>query len=280
MPVLALVGSMASVCVGNAFAKTLFPALGAAGTVTYRITIGAMILLALWRPWRLRLHRRDAGRIALYGVTLACMNLLFYLSLTRLPIGIAIEFTGPLVLAVALSRRALDFVWIGLAVAGLLTLTVGGPSVGVGQIDPVGAAYALAAGVCWALYIVTGKNVGALPAGQATSLGMAAGALFAIPFGVVHAGSALLTPSLIVAGLGLGVLSSAIPYSLEMVALKHLPGRTFSVLLSLEPAIGALAGAMVLHEQLSARQWVAITAIIAASAGCAVTARSRRAADA
>ncbi len=280
MPVLALVGAMASVCVGNAFAKTLFPALGAAGTVTYRITIGAMILLALWRPWRLRLHRRDAGRIALYGVTLACMNLLFYLSLTRLPIGIAIaiEFAGPLVLAVALSRRALDFVWIGLAVAGLLILTVGGRA--VGQIDPVGAAYALAAGVCWALYIVTGKNVGALPAGQATSLGMAAGALFAIPFGVVHAGSALLTPSLIVAGLGLGVLSSAIPYSLEMVALKHLPGRTFSVLLSLEPAIGALAGAMVLHEQLSARQWVAIAAIIAASAGCAVTARSRRAADA
>ncbi|CAH0447129.1 hypothetical protein LMG10661_03193 [Ralstonia syzygii subsp. syzygii] len=128
VPVLALAGSMVSVCVGNAFAKTLFPALGAAGTVTYRVTIGAMILLALWRPWRLRLHRRDAGRIALYGVTLASMNLLFYLSLARLPIGIAIaiEFTGPLVLAVALSRRALDFVWIGLAVAGLLILTVGG----------------------------------------------------------------------------------------------------------------------------------------------------------
>ncbi|ANH31942.1 Integral membrane protein [Ralstonia solanacearum] len=280
MPMLALLGSMASVCVGNSFAKTLFPALGAAGTVTYRITIGAAILLALWRPWRLRLHRRDAGRIALYGVTLASMNLLFYLSLTRLPIGIAIaiEFTGPLVLAVALSRRALDFVWIGLAVAGLLILTVGGRA--VGQIDPLGAAYALGAGVCWALYIVTGKRVGTLPAGQATSLGMAVGALFAIPFGVVQAGPALLAPSLIVAGLGLGVLSSAVPYSLEMVALRHLSGRTFSVLLSLEPAIGALAGAVVLHEQLSARQWVAIVAIIAASAGCAATARSRRAAEA
>mgnify|MGYP000010261885 CR=1 FL=1 len=271
---------MASVCVGNSFAKTLFPALGAAGTVTYRVTIGAAILLAFWRPWRLHLSRQDAGKIALYGVTLASMNLLFYLSLGRLPIGIAIaiEFTGPLVLAVALSRRVLDFVWIGLAVVGLLILTVGGQA--VGRIDSVGAAYALAAGVCWALYILTGKNVGGLPAGQATSLGMVVGALFALPFGVAQAGSALLSPSLMLAGLGIGLLSSAVPYSLEMVALKHLSGRTFSVLLSLEPAIGALAGAAVLHEQLSGRQWVAIVAIIAASAGCALTARSPKAADA
>ncbi|MFP3891976.1 DMT family transporter [uncultured Ralstonia sp.] len=280
VPVLALIGSMASVCVGNSFAKTLFPALGAAGTVTYRVTIGAAILLAFWRPWRLHLSRQDAGKIALYGVTLASMNLLFYLSLGRLPIGIAIaiEFTGPLVLAVALSRRVLDFVWIGLAVVGLLILTVGGQA--VGRIDSVGAAYALAAGVCWALYILTGKNVGGLPAGQATSLGMVVGALFALPFGVAQAGSALLSPSLMLAGLGIGLLSSAVPYSLEMVALKHLSGRTFSVLLSLEPAIGALAGAAVLHEQLSGRQWVAIVAIIAASAGCALTARSPKAADA
>ncbi|CAJ0816902.1 Threonine/homoserine exporter RhtA [Ralstonia flaminis] len=274
MPILALMGSMASVCLGNSFAKTLFPVLGAAGTVTYRITIGAAILLAFWRPWRLHLTRADAGRVAMYGVTLASMNLLFYLSLQRLPIGIAIaiEFTGPLVLAVVLSRRALDFVWIGLAVVGLLMLSVGDKA--VGQVDHLGAAYALAAGVCWALYILTGKNLGGLPAGQATSLGMTVGALFAIPFGVAQAGSALLTPSLILAGLGIGLLSSAIPYSLEMVALKHLPGKTFSVLLSLEPAIGALAGAIVLHEQLTGRQWTAILAIIAASAGCALTVRA------
>ncbi|MDE2204927.1 MAG: EamA family transporter, partial [Burkholderiaceae bacterium] len=160
IPILALMGSMASVCLGNSFAKTLFPALGAAGTVTYRITIGAAILLAVWRPWRLPLSRADAGRVALYGVTLASMNLLFYLSLQRLPIGIAIaiEFTGPLVLAVLLSRRMLDFVWIGLAVVGLLMLTVADKS--VGQVDHLGAAYALAAGVCWALYILTGKNLG------------------------------------------------------------------------------------------------------------------------
>lgn len=265
---------MASVCLGNSFAKTLFPVLGAAGTVTYRVTIGAAILLAFWRPWRLHLTRADAGRIALYGVTLASMNLLFYLSLQRLPIGIAIaiEFTGPLVLAVVLSRRALDFVWIGLAVVGLLMLSVGDKT--VGQVDHLGAAYALAAGVCWALYILTGKNLGGLHAGQATSLGMTVGALFAIPFGVAQAGSALLAPSLILAGLGIGLLSSAIPYSLEMVALKHLPGKTFSVLLSLEPAIGALAGAIVLHEQLTGRQWTAILAIIAASAGCALTVRA------
>ena len=202
------------------------------------------------------------------------MNLLFYLSLQRLPIGIAIaiEFTGPLVLAVLLSRRALDFVWIGLAVAGLLMLTVADKS--VGQVDHLGAVYALAAGVCWALYILTGKNLGGLHAGQATSIGMVVGALFAIPFGVAQAGSALLAPSLILAGLGIGLLSSAIPYSLEMVALKHLPGKTFSVLLSLEPAIGALAGGIVLQEQLTGRQWVAILAIIAASAGCALTVRA------
>ena len=238
MPILALMGSMASVCLGNSFAKTLFPVLGAAGTVTYRVTIGAAILLAFWRPWRLHLTRADAGRIAMYGVTLASMNLLFYLSLQMLSVG----------------------------------------DKAVGQVDHLGAAYALAAGVCWALYILTGKNLGGLHAGQATSLGMTVGALFAIPFGVAQAGSALLTPSLILAGLGIGLLSSAIPYSLEMVALKHLPGKTFSVLLSLEPAIGALAGAIVLHEQLTGRQWTAILAIIAASAGCALTVRAPKSA--
>ncbi|AKU98685.1 Integral membrane protein [Labilithrix luteola] len=273
VPVLALMGSMASVCVGNSFAKTLFNALGATGTVAYRITVGAVILLVLWRPWRMHLSRQDAGRVVLYGVTLASMNLLFYLSLGRLPIGIAIaiEFTGPLVLAVALSRRVLDFLWIGLAVAGLLILTVGGQR--VGRIDPMGAGYALAAGLCWALYILAGKRVAALHAGQSTSLGMAAGALFVVPFGVAQAGRALLSPSLALAGLGIGLLSSALPYSLEMVALKRMHSRTFSVLLSLEPAIGALAGAVVLHEQLSIRQWVAIALVIAASAGCAATAR-------
>ncbi|MDQ2141264.1 DMT family transporter [Alcaligenaceae bacterium A4P071] len=273
LPIFALIGSMASLCIGTSFGKTLFPAVGAQGTTAYRITVAALILLVIWRPWRMPLSRADAGRVVLYGVTLACLNLLFYMSLRTLPLGIAIalEFTGPLTLALLASRRALDFVWIALALGGLLLLIPSGQS--VQSLDPTGVAYALGAGVCWAFYIIFGKRAGHMHGGQATSLGLTVAALVALPFGVAEAGSALLTPALIVSGIAVGVLSSAIPYSLEMVALRHLPRKTFGVLLSLEPAMGALAGLVVLHEQLTATQWGAIGCIVAASAGCAATAR-------
>lgn len=277
VPILALIGAMASLCIGTSFAKSLFPLVGAQGTTAYRLVIGAIILLIIWRPWRFPLSLKDAGKIALYGVTLACMNLLFYMALRTLPLGvaIAIEFTGPLTLAVVLSRRAIDFVWIGCVVAGLLMLLPTGMS--VNALDPVGTMYAVAAAVCWALYIIFGKIAGNVHGGQATSLGLTVAALVVVPVGVAHAGTTLLNPSLILAGVAVGILSSALPYSLEMVALRRLPQKTFGVLLSMEPAMGALAGVIILNEHLTSIQWLAIASIIVASAGCAATARRRQA---
>nr|WP_144826996.1 DMT family transporter [Cupriavidus gilardii] len=265
--------SMASLCIGTSFAKSLFEAVGAQGTTALRVGFSALILLAAWRPWRWPLRAADARAIALYGAALGATNLMFYMSLRTVPLGlaIAIEFTGPLAVAIASSRRALDFVWIAFAVAGLLLLL---PADG---LDPVGIAYALGAGVGWALYIIFGQRAGNAHGGQATSLGLLMAALVVFPFGVAHAGTSMFTPSLLVAGLAVGILSSAIPYSLEMVALKRLPRRTFGILLSMEPAMGALAGLVMLHERLSATQWIAIGCIIVASIGCTATAGRRQA---
>jgi inner membrane transporter RhtA len=204
---------------------------------------------------------------------MGAMNLVFYMSLRTIPLGIAValEFTGPLALALFGSRRLLDFVWIALVVAGLaLLLPLRGQ---VHALDPVGVMYALAAGVGWALYIVLGKKAGAAHGADAVTLGTSVGALLAIPFGIAHAGSALLSPALLPYALGVAVLSSALPYSLEMVALTRLPARTFSTLLSLEPAIAALAGVALLGERLSLLQWLAIVTIIVAAAGTALSVR-------
>ncbi|MGY8527327.1 EamA family transporter [Paracidovorax citrulli] len=276
LAVLALMGSMASLCIGTSFAKSLFDAVGAQGTTALRVGFSALILLIVWRPWRWPLAGRDARAIALYGAALGMTNLLFYMSLRTVPLGlaIAIEFTGPLAVAVASSRRAVDFVWIALAVAGLLLLLP--LRADAASLDPVGMGYALAAGVGWALYIIFGQRAGNAHGGQATSLGLLVAALVVWPFGVAHAGTAMFTPTLLLAGLAVGILSSAIPYSLEMVALKRLPRRTFGILLSMEPAMGALAGLVMLHETLSPAQWLAIGCIIAASIGATATARAPR----
>jgi inner membrane transporter RhtA len=275
--VAALVAALCALCIGTSFAKTLFPALGAPGTVAMRTFFAACVLLAVWRPWRRRIARRDLGWIALYGMVLGLTNLLFYLSLRTVPLGIALalEFTGPLALAVASSRRWRDLGWVALAAAGLgLLLLVGRGAVAP---DPAGAGFALAAGVCWALYIVCGQKAGQAHGGSATAVGMAVAALTTLPFGVATAGAALLDPALLMAGLAVGIVSSAIPYSLEMVALQRLPRRTFSILLSLEPAIGALAGMLVLQERLAAPQWAGIACVVVAAVGCAATARPRAA---
>jgi len=268
-----LVGSLVSLCVGTSFAKSLFPLVGAQGTVALRTAFAAMILLALWRPWRRPLARRDAAWICLYGATLGFTNLLFYLSLRTVPLGIALalEFTGPLLLAVLSSRRGADFIWVGLAAVGLAFLLLFGGA--VARPDAAGAAFALGAGVLWALYIVFGQKAGNAHGGQATSLGLLCAALVTLPFGAAHAGTALLDPSLLVAGLLVGIFSSALPYSLEMVALKRLPRRTFGILLSLEPAVGALAGVVILAEQPTPLQWLGIACIMAAAIGCTATAR-------
>ncbi|MDH2310680.1 EamA family transporter [Methylobacterium brachiatum] len=264
---------MVSLQYGATIAKNLFPAVGAAGTSALRVGFSALILIAVWRPWRRSLARREAGWIALYGITLGVMNLLFYLAIARLPLGpaVAIEFAGPLAIALIASRRTTDFLWIGVAVAGLGLLL---PIAPTSPLDPLGVALALGAALAWALYILFGQRAGRIDGGQAVSLGMLVAALVAAPFGLAEAGAALLAPGVLMAGLLVALLSSALPYSLEMVALRRLDRKSFGVLMSLEPAVAACAGFALLGERLGAVQWLAIGLVIAASAG--ITATSRR----
>jgi len=271
LPYLALLGGMLSLAVGTSYAKGLFPIVGAEGTSALRVGLSALVLVAIWRPWRFRLTRNDIGRVLAYGTVLGLMNLCFYMSLRTIPLGlaIAIEFSGPLTLALIHSRRLIHFLWVGLAVAGLAMLL---PIwCGVSSLDPVGVAFAAAAGLFWALYIVFGQRLSHLHAGQSVALGMSTAALIILPFGVTAAGAALFHPSVLLLGLGVALVSSALPYSLEMIALRAIPKRTFGVVLSGEPAVGAIAGMFLLHEHLSGLQWLAIAAIVAASVGAILT---------
>jgi len=277
--------SLVTLCAGTSLAKGLFPFVGAEGTTTYRLVFSTLLLMAFWRPWRRAWTWADAPILVLFGATLGLMNLLFYNAIKTVPFGlaIAVEFTGPLAVALWSSKKPLDFVWIVLAVAGMgLILPLGnasGADMQAAAIDPVGIAYALGAGACWAVYIVVGQRVADRIGAFATPMGMLVAALLVTPVGISVAGSSLLNPEWMLAGLGIALLSSAIPYSLEMYSLKHLPKQTFSILLSLEPAVGALAGWLVLSEQLSTQQLGAIGLIMAASMGSAMTAGQRKIAD-
>jgi inner membrane transporter RhtA len=267
---------VAMVCfqLGAAMAKGLFPVVGAAGTTALRMALAALMLLAVWRPWRLRFTRSEIRVIVIYGLALGWMNLFFYLSLRSIPLGVAValEFTGPLALAMAASRRAVDFVWIFLAVAGLLALLPLG--FGAKPLDTAGVIYGLAAGLCWAMYIFFGRKAGAAHGGQITALGMLIGAIVIVPIGIAEAGTRLLSPAILPAALSIALLSSALPYSLEMFAMPRLPTRTVGVLMSLDPAMGALSGLCFLGERLSWIQWAAIAAVMGASAGSAATSRA------
>ncbi len=277
--------SLVTLCAGTSLAKGLFPFVGAEGTTTYRLVFSTLLLMAFWRPWRRAWTWADVPILVLFGATLGLMNLLFYNAIKTVPFGlaIAVEFTGPLAVALWSSKKPLDFVWIVLAVAGMgLILPLGnasGADMQAAAIDPVGIAYALGAGACWAVYIVVGQRVADRIGAFATPMGMLVAALLVTPVGISVAGSSLLNPEWMLAGLGIALLSSAIPYSLEMYSLKHLPKQTFSILLSLEPAVGALAGWLVLSEQLSTQQLGAIGLIMAASMGSAMTAGQRKIAD-
>tara|TARA_R100001244_G_scaffold129219_1_gene100497 strand:+ start:20689 stop:21528 length:840 start_codon:yes stop_codon:yes gene_type:complete len=275
LPIALLLVAMISIQSGASLAKGLFPLIGAAGTTALRLSLAALILCLLMRPWRARLSLASSRSLLAYGLSLGAMNLLFYLSLKTIPLGIAValEFTGPLALALFSSRRLLDFVWIALAVFGLWLL-LPNPQADV-QLDPVGMALALAAGLCWALYIVFGQKAGAEHGSHTVALGTIVAALLVFPIGLSQAGGSLFSLDLLPIALGVAVLSSALPYSLEMVALTRLPARTFSILMSMEPAIAALSGLLFLSERLSLSQWLAISAIILASAGAAATIRPK-----
>lgn len=275
-PIGLLLIAMASIQSGASLAKGMFPLIGAQGTTTLRLVFASVIMLLILRPWRARMDSSTWRNVLIYGMALGGMNLLFYMSLRTVPLGIAValEFTGPLAVAIFASRRAIDFLWIALAIAGLLLLIPVGQS--ASAVDLVGASYALGAGVCWALYILYGQKAGAEHGVQTAALGVVIAALFVAPIGVIHAGTALLNPALLPIALGVAVLSTALPYSLEMVALTRMPARTFGTLMSIEPAFGALSGLLFLGEKLNSGQWLAIAAIITASAGATLTMRKER----
>ena len=274
VPFLAVLGSVTALGVGTSWAKqALFPVVGAQGTTAVRVGLSALLMLMLWRPWRWRLSRADAQAVALYGAALGAMNLMFYLSLQTLPFGlaVAIEFAGPLAVAIWSSRRAVDFVWVALAIVGLALLLPLGLS--GSTLDQLGVLYSVGAAVFWALYIVFGKRAGHLHAGQSVSLGLLVAALVVVPVGVAHAGAALLSPSVLLVGVAVAAISSALPISLEMMALKRLPKEAFGIMISMEPAVAALLALVLLGERLDTVQWLAIGCIVAASMGSAATAR-------
>lgn len=273
LPSLALLGGQVSVNLGAAVAKHLFPVIGVEGITAFRVGFSAMLLLAIFRPWRFALTRRDIVNLLMYGTVMGMMNLLIYRAFERIPIGIAvaIEVTGPLLVALLSSRRPRDIASCALAVFGLyLLLPV---NAGAARLDPIGIGYAFGAAACWALYIVFGKRASTLRGGQAVAWGMVVASLFIVPLGVAHANAAMLTPGVLATGLVIAVLSSAIPYSLEMIALRGLPQGLFGMFSSAAPAVSAIAALVILGERLSAIQWGAIACIVLASALCAMAAR-------
>ena len=223
VPYLALFVAMISLAFGTSFAKQLFPLVGAQGTAALRVGLAAILLAAIFRPWRVRLSKADVGRLLVFGLAMGLLNLTFYMSLRTIPLGLAlaIEFTGPLVLALVHARRPVHFACIGLAAAGLLMLLP--LRQGAGSLDPVGVGFALIAAVCWASYIIFGKRLGGVPAGPSVAIGMAVAALLILPFGVAEAGIGLLAPGVLATALLVAVASSAVPYSLDMVAMRGMP---------------------------------------------------------
>jgi inner membrane transporter RhtA len=267
-PTLLVLGAVSSVQVGAALAKTLFDELGAGGTVFLRVLFAALVLALVWPP-RLRGHgSRDLGLAVVYGLALAGMNLAFYSSIDRIPLGIAVtfEFVGPLGVAVVGSRRALDLVWVGLAAAGILLLS----DFGSGDLDALGVGLALLAGTFWAAYILLSVRVGKVfQGGSGLALAMLVATVPLAPVGITQAGSELLVPGTLLVAAGVGIMSSAIPYTLEIEALRRMPAGVFGVLMSLEPAVAAIAGYFVLGEGLVTREIAAVALVVAASAGAA-----------
>ncbi len=271
VPLAGLIFAMLSLQVGASIAKTLFPSIGPEGATTLRLVLSAALLTAVLRPWRARITKSNWGAVAVYGASLAGMNLAFYTALKTIPLGIAValEFSGPMAVAMIWSRRPIDFLWVALAVAGLLLLL---PISSTSRaLDPAGVMYALIAGVCWAIYIVAGQKAGADHGPLTAVLGLLIAAVLITPVGLSTAGAALFSWSLVPAGIAVAILSGALPYTLEMYALRRLPTHTFGTLMSLEPALGAVTGFILMQETLAPLHVGAILIIVLASAGATFT---------
>ena len=261
-----VLAAIVSVQTGAAIATELFPEAGPTGTVAMRLTFAALILLAIWRPSLRGLRGTPARDIALFGAVLMGMNTSFYLALDRIPLGIAVtlEFVGPLAVAFAGSRRRSDLVWAGLAALGILLLA----PLPSGDLDSLGVALALLAGAFWAAYIVLSARIGrTFEGGEGLALAMVVAAALVLPAGIAEGGADLLDAGLLATGIAVAVLSSAIPYSLELEALRRLPQGVFGVLMSLEPAVAATVGFLIIGQDLAAREIAAIALVVVASAG-------------
>ncbi|MFC8534524.1 DMT family transporter [Streptomyces sp. NPDC057249] len=265
-PVALVVAGGLSVQFGAAIAVLLMPRAGALGVVTLRLAAAALVLLVVCRPTVRGHSRADWGTVVAFGVAMGAMNTLFYQAVDRIPLGAAVtlEVLGPLALSVIASRRLVNVVWAALALGGVVLLSGGG----FDRLDPVGAAYALGAGAMWAAYIVFSARTGRrFPQADGLALAMVVAALLSLPLGFMDAGTKLLDPTTLALGAAVAVLSSVLPYTLELIALRRLPAPTFAILMSLEPAIAALAGFLILHQALSATDALAIALVIGASMG-------------
>jgi inner membrane transporter RhtA len=271
-PVL-VVGGIVSVQGGAAIAIKLFPAVGAGGAVFLRLAVAAVVLGCVVRPPVRSFSRADLGLVIAFGLVLGVMNASFYLALDRIPLGVAvtIEFLGPLGVAVAGSRRLIDAAWVILAALGVLLLSGGG-----GHLSAAGVAYAAVAAACWAAYILLSQRVGrAVPGLSGLAVALGVGAILTMPYGLVAGGTALLRPAVLGKGVAVALLSSVVPYSLELSALRRLRAATFGVLMSLEPAMAALSGLLFLGQHLRAREWLAVVAVMLASVGATAAARGQ-----
>jgi len=274
LPIVVILIAMLSIQSGASLAKSLFPIIGAPGVTALRIALGTLILVIIFKPWRLRFKKEQRLPLLLYGLSLGAMNYLFYLSIQTVPLGVAValEFTGPLAVALFASRRPVDFVWVVLAVLGLWFLLPLGQN--ISHVDLTGAALALGAGACWAVYILTGQRAGEEHGPATVALGSLIAAIIFVPLGMAQATESIWQWSVLPIGLAVAVLSTALPYSLEMIALTRLPTRIFGTLMSMEPALAAMSGMVFLGESLTLVQVLALCSIIAASMGSTLTMRS------
>ncbi|ATG00378.1 MULTISPECIES: threonine/homoserine exporter RhtA [Gammaproteobacteria] len=274
LPIVVILIAMLSIQSGASLAKSLFPIIGAPGVTALRIALGTLILVIIFKPWRLRFKKEQRLPLLFYGLSLGAMNYLFYLSIQTVPLGVAValEFTGPLAVALFSSRRPVDFVWVVLAVLGLWFLLPLGQN--ISHVDLTGAALALGAGACWAVYILTGQRAGEEHGPATVALGSLIAAIIFVPLGMAQATESIWQWSVLPIGLAVAVLSTALPYSLEMIALTRLPTRIFGTLMSMEPALAAMSGMVFLGESLTLIQVLALCSIIAASMGSTLTMRS------
>ena len=274
-PIPAVLFAIISVQSGAAIAKTLFPELGAAATASLRIGISALILLAVYRPNLSKINASQWKVVIPYGLSLGAMNLIFYFAIERIPIGLAVtlEFIGPLVVAVVGSKRLLDYLWVLLAAAGIVLIAPWSDN----GVDLLGVVFALTAGALWAAYIVLGGKVSKImKGGEAVAVGMLFATLLILPFGIIGQGFQNMTPTFFYLGIALALLSSAIPFTLEMKALGQLPARTFSILMSLEPAAASICGLLFLQEYLTTNEIIAVVCVVIASVGSTMSTKFKK----